>query len=1237
MNKLELWALSALSLGAVAAAQEAPATTNRPVSLPPGSPVSASTDLPVSLLAPTATPQNFNRDMGAPQSVPVAFDDEVPAAGEALIETGAHGDTLVSRASGNPYFLGFAGGNYFPSADERLDPELVAQASLAQANGRAETFGFVMFGKRMTQARVEALKALGVRVLEFHPHYCLKVALPTTQLDNIAALDFVRWLGVARPAQKIHPRVATLTPGDDGRLALYVDVFESDLGPQSTKEPVATAMRADNGTVSPAGDIGALPSRVHSNGRAHKALTALGVEVIEYVETIKAFRVRCVPQQVEALVAQDFVQFVEADLEKKLTHDESTPMIGTDFSRAYYSGNSSGQVTIGQADSGVDASHWALGIAAWGWDFTGLGNPFADGCEHGSHVMGTILGNGSGSFSASLKGVSPGLARGDGTSRAYISRIFNNSCGWGGPALATLFSVNQGSYWDGYAYSIKPQLVSNSWGSSGIGWIGSEADARTIDNEVFNQDQLYLFAAGNDGSGSSTILLEATAKNALSIGAVVDYYAPSGFPGAVADFSSRGPCGDGRWKPNVVAPGTSIRSVDANSTTGYRDLSGTSMATPHVAGLAAQITDAMSWLRYQPEGIAAVLMSSAETKANALLTLPSDSHLRNYGTGRVQAQKAIFGSSDYYWNTWVFDAPWYASPLGDFTVPANTSRITVCMNYYEPASSAGDGQALVNNWDLYIDDPINGIDPAQNGGDWVAQQSTLDNCEIRSLNNPTPGVWRWKSFPQAATLFSNVKMSVCVTFEINSATCNPTYDVYGYTNYAQPNQAVDIYAQVNNYNGLASGVSLDEYDSGATILQSEGSLYDGSTTDHTTNQSGGRDVELGDIAPYYGRSQRWRVSWPTEGNHYLGAYMDIDNYGYVYDSVSVIVDATPPSSVVLNSSSHTSMVWSNDTTIDMFWSTPADNLSGVAGYSFATFAGGIPLDPGNSMNIGNVNSATFGVLSSSSAIYVCARPVDNCGNWTTGYSWAAPYLVDAVAPGAPGGLQSSTHSAGLQSCSTNVTAVWATSVDSHSGLAGYAGVWDTSPSTVPSGALNIGAGATSYAVNIGSSASARYFHLRAKDNASNWGTTAHFGPVYANASSVATYCTGKTNSLGCVPFITFANQPDKSAGTFTVNCNSVLNQQNGLIIWGHAAIAVPFQGGTLCVGSPLVRGPLIGSGGAGSGSSCTGAYSHVFTTAYMNAWGINPGNTLFAQFWMRDPPIASTTGLSNALQFTVCE
>ena len=268
------------------------------------------------------------------------------------------------------------------------------------------------------------------------------------------------------------------------------------------------------------------------------------------------------------------------------------------------------------------------------------------------------------------------------------------------------------------------------------------------------------------------------------------------------------------------------------------------------------------------------------------------------------------------------------------------------------------------------------------------------------------------------------------------------------------------------------------------------------------------------------------------------------------------------------------------------------------------------------MALASLFNTTGSAVCESTVAELVITPVD-CGVTT----------IDTVAPGVASGLSSPTHTINVQSCSTNVTVNWTAATDALSGLGGYIGVWNTSAATNPIGAANIAAGATSFAQNIGSSASARYFHLRAVDNAGNLGVTAHFGPIYASSSSVVIYCTGKTNSAGCVPAIgTNGVQPSKSGGTFAVTCTSALNQKNGLLFFGFSPAATPFQGGTKCVASPTYRGPNSNSGGTAGGSDCTGAYTQVFDTAFMNAYSLDPGDTVYAQWWTRDPAVASTTG-----------
>lgn len=129
-------------------------------------------------------------------------------------------------------------------------------------------------------------------------------------------------------------------------------------------------------------------------------------------------------------------------------------------------------------------------------------------------------------------------------------------------------------------YNRGARLSSNSWGADVNGDYDSfsqEYDALTRDAAIGsagNQQLLFVFAAGNAGPSSSTVGSPGTAKNILTVGASEtsnpDAAAGDGCGDTAADgddardmasFSSRGPCSDGRVKPDVVAPGTFIQGA----------------------------------------------------------------------------------------------------------------------------------------------------------------------------------------------------------------------------------------------------------------------------------------------------------------------------------------------------------------------------------------------------------------------------------------------------------------------------------------------------------------------------------------------------------------------------------------------------------------------------------------------------------------------------------------------------
>jgi hypothetical protein len=134
------------------------------------------------------------------------------------------------------------------------------------------------------------------------------------------------------------------------------------------------------------------------------------------------------------------------------------------------------------------------------------------------------------------------------------------------------------------------------------------------------------------------------------------------------------------------------------------------------------------------------------------------------------------------------------------------------------------------------------------------------------------------------------------------------------------------------------------------------------------------------------------------------------------------------------------------------------------------------------------------------------------------------------------------------------------------------------------------------------------------------------------------YCVGKVNSLGCTPSMGFSGSPSaSSASPFIATANSVINQKTGLLFYGHSPTAFSFQGGTLCVDTPLVRTLVQSSGGSTSGNDCSGAFAFDFNARIQS--GMDPalvaGAEVFAQFWSRDPASPSTTSLSNALRFVI--
>ena len=214
----------------------------------------------------------------------------------------------------------------------------------------------------------------------------------------------------------------------------------------------------------------------------------------------------------------------------------------------------------------------------------------ADG--HGTHVAASIAGDGDARSDRLYRGVAPGAAL-----------VGVRVLGAGGSG--TLSDVVAGLQWvvaHRATYGI--EVLNLSLGAEGCS-SGTDAASAAVDNAVA-AGLVAVVAAGNEGPGACTIGLPAAARDAITVGAMADLGA-RGF--RLASFSSRGPTLDGRLKPDLVAPGVSITSAKAGTTTGYVTYSGTSMAAPFVAGVALLMLDANPAL--SPADVKARITSSA--------------------------------------------------------------------------------------------------------------------------------------------------------------------------------------------------------------------------------------------------------------------------------------------------------------------------------------------------------------------------------------------------------------------------------------------------------------------------------------------------------------------------------------------------------------------------------------------------------------------------------------------------
>ena len=310
-------------------------------------------------------------------------------------------------------------------------------------------------------------------------------------------------------------------------------------------------------------------------------------------------------------------------------------------------------IVVASADTGVRWTHNALKPHYRGWDGTNanhnfnwhdsihdsVGNPCGNDSQepcddffHGSHTIGTAIGDDGGTNQI---GMAPGakwigcrnMDQGDGTPARYIECMefflapypLNCTPNEGDPAKA-------------------PDITTNSWGcptSEGC-TTGDELRAAVEAQEAAGIQMVV--AAGNSGSACSTVSDPPSFYEAsYTVGAL------NTGTDTIASFSSRGPVtrdGSNRIKPDITAPGTNTRSCDNSCDSCYTFASGTSMATPHIAGAMALLWSAIPNLQHQITASRDALDNSAVfISSTACGTAGPPNNV--YGWGRVDIAAAV--------------------------------------------------------------------------------------------------------------------------------------------------------------------------------------------------------------------------------------------------------------------------------------------------------------------------------------------------------------------------------------------------------------------------------------------------------------------------------------------------------------------------------------------------------------------------------------------------------------------
>lgn len=259
---------------------------------------------------------------------------------------------------------------------------------------------------------------------------------------------------------------------------------------------------------------------------------------------------------------------------------------------------------------------------------------------HGSHCAGTTAGTGAPTYEHI--GMAP---------QANLVGVKVLDAGGSG-SFATVMAGMQWTVDNRYQFNIRAASMSLG-GPGAIEWTSSEEDSvNRYANEMVRAGIALFIAAGNNGV-SAQIGTPGSAEDAITVGALDKN-------SAIAIYSSQGPTEELRIKPNIAYVGSSVMSVAFNTGDQYTGMSGTSMATPGAAGVAALMLQANPDL--SPFDVRNIMQETATYRMCSYMGanepcaedfIPKNRQNNVYGHGEVRALDAVMEAAqqDYEFDT----------------------------------------------------------------------------------------------------------------------------------------------------------------------------------------------------------------------------------------------------------------------------------------------------------------------------------------------------------------------------------------------------------------------------------------------------------------------------------------------------------------------------------------------------------------------------------------------------------